>query len=107
MTQRFAADRMMGRLARMLRLMGYDTIYSPQLDPAGLAEAARREDRIILTQGETRQRFPQVPKIFSVGSKYPAEQLREAVKEFSLDPRAGLCTRCAVCNGAITGVVKE
>ncbi len=107
MTHRFAADRMVGRLARMLRLLGYDTIYLPKLDPAGLAEVARREDRIILTRGETRQRFPQPCKIFRVESEYPPEQLREVVEEFSLDPRSGLWTRCTVCNGSITSVAKE
>ena len=39
--KRFAADRMLGRLARMLRLLGYDTLYLPKLDPAALAEIAR------------------------------------------------------------------
>jgi len=104
---RFAADRMIGGLARMLRLLGYDTIYSPRLDPAGLAEIARLEDRIILTRGETSQRFPHTSKIYSVQSEYPTEQLREVVEEFSLDPRSGLWTRCTVCNGDITGVAKE
>jgi uncharacterized protein len=106
-TPRFAADRMVGRLARMLRLLGYDTIYLPKLDPAGLAETAQREDRIILTRGETRQRFPAASKIFCVESEYPPEQLREVVEEFSLDPRSGLWTRCTMCNGAITSVRKE
>jgi uncharacterized protein len=104
---RFAADRMVGRLARMLRLLGYDTLYLPKLDPAGLAEAARREDRVILTRGETRQRFPAASKIFCVESEYPPEQLREVVEKFSLDPRSGLWTRCTVCNCEIASVPKE
>jgi uncharacterized protein with PIN domain len=104
---RFAADRMVGRLARMLRLVGYDTIYLPALDPAGLAEVARREERIILTRGETSRRFPHAPKIFRVESEYPPEQFREVVQQFSLDPRSGLWTRCTVCNGAIAPVAKE
>lgn len=107
MTHRFVADRMIGRLARMLRLLGYDTLYLPQLDPAGLAEVARRENRIILTRGETHQRFPHAPNIFCVRSEYPPEQLREVVEEFALDPRSGLWTRCTVCNSAIASVPKE
>jgi len=98
---------MIGRLARMLRLLGYDTIYLPKLDPAGLAEIARREDRIVLTRGEIRQRFPPAANVFRVESEYPAEQLREVVEEFSLDPRSGLWTRCTMCNGVIASVPKE
>ena len=93
MGHRFAADRMIGRLARMLRLLGYDTIYLPKLGPAGLAEIARREERIILTRGEIRQRFPRTAKAFRVESEYPPEQLKEVVEEFSLDPKSGLWTR--------------
>ena len=104
---RFVADRMIGRLARMLRLLGYDTLYQPELKPAALAELAQREDRIILTRGDTRLRFPGATNVFSVKSEYPAEQLREVVAQFSLDPKSGLWTRCTVCNGCISPVEKE
>jgi uncharacterized protein with PIN domain len=103
----FVADRMIGRLARMLRLLGYDTFYQPELKPAGLAELALREDRIILTRGDTRLRFPGASNVFSVKSEHPPEQLREVVAEFSLDPQSGLWTRCTVCNGRISPAVKE
>ena len=88
----------------MLRLLGYDTHYSQTMEPAALAEIAEREDRIILTRGETRLRFPHAPKLFSVKSEDPAEQLREVVEAFSLDPRSGIWTRCTVCNGEIASV---
>ena len=104
---RFVADRMIGRLARMLRLLGYDTVYQPDLNPAGLAELAGREGRIILTRGETRLRFPGAPNVFSVSSENPPGQLREVVAEFSLDAKTGLWTRCTVCNGRISPVAKE
>jgi uncharacterized protein len=104
---RFIADRMIGRLARMLRLLGYDTLYQPELKPAGLAELALRGDRIILTRGDTRLRFPGATHVFSVTSQHPSEQLREVIAQFSLDPKSGLWTRCTVCNGAISPVAKE
>jgi uncharacterized protein with PIN domain len=104
---RFVADRMIGRLARMLRLLGYDTLYQPELKPAEIAELALSEDRTILTRGDTSKRFPGVDKIFSVSSELPAEQLREVIAEFSLDPKSGLWTRCTVCNGNISPVEKE
>jgi uncharacterized protein with PIN domain len=104
---RFVADRMIGRLARMLRLLGYDTAYQPELKPAGLAELAWREGRIILTRGDTRLRFPGAINVFSIRSEYPPEQLREVVAEFSLDAKSGLWTRCTVCNGVISPAAKE
>jgi uncharacterized protein with PIN domain len=104
---RFVADRMIGRLARMLRLLGYDTVYLPESKPAELAEIARRENRTILTRGDTRLRFRGVTNVFSVRSEYPPEQLREVVAEFSLNPKSGLWTRCTVCNGRISPAEKE
>jgi len=98
---------MIGRLARMLRLLGYDTVYQPELVPVDLVELARHEDRIILTRGDTRLRFPAGTNLFSIRSEYPPEQLREVVAEFSLDPRSGLWTRCTACNGDISPVAKE
>lgn len=91
----------------MLRLLGYDTLYHPELKPAGLIELARREDRTILTRGDTRLRFPGATDVFSIRSEYPPEQLREVVVEFSLDVKSGLWTRCTICNGIIVPAAKE
>lgn len=98
---------MIGRLARMLRLLGYDTLYLPELKPSALAEIADHDDRIILTRGETRLRFRGASNVFSVKSESPPEQLREVVARFSLDTKSDLWTRCTVCNGSISRVPKE
>ncbi|MBI1993814.1 MAG: hypothetical protein HYS67_05255, partial [Deltaproteobacteria bacterium] len=47
---KFAADRMLGRLARWLRVIGQDVAYGPHLSGYGLIRAARREGRLILTR---------------------------------------------------------
>lgn len=103
---RFSADRMLGRLARMLRLLGYDTLYRDDATPAQLLEAARAGGRTILTRGETARRFPGVNKILSLKSEYPAEQLGEVVMRLELDARSGLWTRCTLCNASISRVEK-
>jgi len=103
---RFVADRMLGRLARMLRLLGYDTEYSPQMTTAQLQEIARRGQRVVLTRGQPQKRFPNLYNVFSVQSENVAEQLREVVQRFKLDVRAGLWTRCTLCNGPIESIDK-
>ena len=103
----FVADRMLGRLARMLRLLGYDTLYSSTTTLAQLQEMARRGDRIILTRGDVRKRFPALPNIYSVKSDSPPEQLRDAVAHFGLETRAGLWTRCTLCNALIQKVESD
>ncbi len=103
---RFAADRMLGRLARMLRLLGYDTLYSPETTTAQLGEMARRGERVVLTRGVIEKRFPEVANVFRVGSEYAPEQLREVVEQFRLDTRAALWTRCTLCNATIERIDK-
>jgi uncharacterized protein with PIN domain len=98
---KFAADRMLGRLARLLRLLGYDTLYAPQTSVAELREIARAGERLVLTRGEISARFAGLENVFSLQSDYPPEQLREVVERFHLATRAGLWTRCTLCNGPI------
>jgi uncharacterized protein len=102
----FAADRMLGRLAKMLRLLGYDTLYLRDMTVARLLEIAGEAGRVVLTRGQTEKRFPGVGKVYSVRSEYPAGQLREVVRRFELDTKSGLWTRCTLCNGEIEPVEK-
>jgi hypothetical protein len=103
---RFAVDRMLGRLARMLRLLGYDTLYANDMTAAQLLAAGRSGERVVLTRGETAQRFPHLDKVLSLKSEYLPEQLREVVERLGLDTRSGLWTRCTLCNASIERVEK-
>jgi len=103
---RFAADRMLGRLARMLRLLGYDTLYDAAVTPGELEGVARQSGCIILTRGAAPKRFPNVSTVFSVQSDNAPQQLREVVRRFELDTHHGLWSRCTLCNGTIEAVEK-
>ena len=103
---RFVADRMLGRLARMLRLLGYDTYYANDATAAQLLAMGRSGARVILTRGETAQRFPHLDKVLSLKSEYPPQQLREVVERLALDTRSGLWSRCTLCNAPIERVEK-
>ena len=47
---RFVADKMLGRLARWLRIIGQDVSYGLHLSGYELIRSARRESRLILTR---------------------------------------------------------
>ena len=94
---RFAADRMLGRLARWLRVLGVDVIYGRHLSGYGLIHAARQENRLILTR-DRRLKQKQPPKYILVESDRYAEQLRQVIRECGLKVGAALFTRCLECN---------
>ncbi len=96
---RFAADRMLGRLTKWLRIIGQDVIYGPHLSGRGLIRAARAEDRIILTRNRRLKQSQPPPFVFIQSDDY-REQLRQVVKEFGLKPQR-FFTRCLECNAEL------
>ena len=49
-TLRFVADSMLGKLARWLRMLGQDVMYSTELNDSALIEVAKKENRVLLTK---------------------------------------------------------
>jgi uncharacterized protein with PIN domain len=104
---KFAADRMLGRLAKWLRVIGQDVIYGPHLSGHGLIRAARNEDRLILTRDRGLKNKQPPPYIF-IASDHYQEQLRQVVTECRLSIGAGdLFSRCLQCNSALQARAKE
>jgi uncharacterized protein len=96
---RFAADVMLGRLAKWLRVLGQDVIYGRHLSGAGLIHAARRENRIILTRDRGLRTGPQ-NSLFIQSDNF-REQLRQVVSTFHLIVGDDLFKRCLICNSSL------
>jgi uncharacterized protein with PIN domain len=103
-TVRFAVDRMLGRLARWLRLIGQDAAYGPTGGP--LVRLARSEGRTILTRDRTLLRHPNVQLIF-ISSDHFRQQLQQVIHTFHLDPYSGLFTRCTWCNRLVMPLTRD
>jgi uncharacterized protein len=102
----FVADKMLGRLARWLRVIGQDVAYGPQLSGAGLLRVARREGRLILTRDSAvAKRNP--PPFLMIQSDHFREQLKQVIQECGLDPVKDAFTRCLECNTALEPVAKR
>ena len=72
----FLVDRMLGRLAKWLRILGYDTAYLPQLSPQGLMREGRRQERIIITRDTRFFRLKDDPVFIFVHDDHFRKQLR-------------------------------
>jgi uncharacterized protein with PIN domain len=92
---KFAADRMLARLARWLRLLGADVLFDPSLGGDKLLARARAERRVTLTRDK---RLRTAPDAFYLEDNLFRDQLRAVLARFPFDPRRGAFTRCSHCN---------
>ena len=94
------ADAMLGKLARWLRVLGYDTHYL-QADDAEIANLARVESRVLLTRdrGLAHRRGLNVVLI---ASQTLSEQVEEVVA--AVGPPPAESPRCMVCNGVLAPI---
>jgi len=92
---------MLGRLARWLRTLGYDTAYDPAIDDPALVDWARQEDRILLTRDRPLLVELRPDRALLILADRPLEQLRQVVTELGLGPPGELFTRCLVCNAEL------
>lgn len=103
---RFACDVMLGRTAKWLRLLGFDTCYDNKAADDDLKALCLKENRILLTKDvELHGRMP-VGTSRRVEAVTPRQQLEELVSAFRLE-RFTLPPRCSACNGELAAIAKE
>jgi uncharacterized protein with PIN domain/sulfur carrier protein ThiS len=103
----FVADVHLRRLARFLRLLGFDTLHSNDLRDAELVAISAGEGRILLTRDRQLLKHGRVKHGYWVRSTDPVEQAREVVRRFDLAERVKPFSRCPTCNGRLGAVEKE
>lgn len=103
----FAADRSLGRLAKWLRLMGFDTIYESDVSIDWFYDNLD-EMRVLLTRTEKiRSRFSGRRLVF-IESNDLFEQLAQVIAELVISPEdIHPFSRCIECNESIVDVDKE
>ena len=99
----------MGKLAKWLRTLGYDTLFSQDIEDTELVSTALKEERIILSRDQELKRFKSAEKnLFLLSSNQPLEQLKEVLKKFNLkSDEKNHFTRCIVCNTLLVPVTKK
>ena len=107
---RFVADGHLGKLARNLRLLGFDTIYEVGANDRRLLEIMIAEDRAVLTRDRRLLMHSVVRHGFCPRSSDPEAQTAEVLRRFgSFDSPGAVApfTRCLECNGLLKSVPKE
>lgn len=104
---KFIADDMLGKLAKRMRILGFDTAYPGSSADSLLLRTSREQDRIILTR-DTGLVKVRGARAFLIHSKKLKEQLREVLQGLKLmiAPEK-MFSRCALCNGELKKTDKE
>lgn len=105
---KFLVDRMLGKLAKGLRILGYDAAYYRGEDPNEFFRLARQEKRVILTRNT--RLVPKQPedRVVRVTVDQPVLQLKELIRTgwVCLNEEI-LFSRCLLCNALIEEIPRE
>ena len=104
---KFILDVHLGKLARYLRMIGFDTLYENNYEDSKIVKIAKDEKRIILTRDVELLKIKTITHGYWVRSKDPVKQLNEIVLRFDLFSNIKTFYRCITCNGIIKKTTKE
>ncbi|MEN8259598.1 MAG: Mut7-C RNAse domain-containing protein [Pseudomonadota bacterium] len=103
----FVLDVHLGKLTKLLRLLGFDAKYRNDFHDAEIVDISVRENRIILTRDRRLLYAKVITHGYWLRSMDPEEQLREVIRRFDLTAHIRPFHRCLMCNGRISQVAKE
>ena len=98
---KFIVDANVGKLARWLRMLGYDTIFMSDIDDGVFVDIGLKEERVLLTKDtQIMLRRPVTSgkvRALLTSEDDPKEQMRQVITEMKLD-REREFTLCLECN---------
>ena len=103
----FVVDVNVGKLALLLRMLGFDTLYGNEMRNGKLAEIASAQNRILLTRDISLLKRKIIMHGYLLQNQDPIRQVIEVVRLYDLGNRMKPMTRCMPCNGLLVPVSKE
>ena len=108
---RFIVDFNVGKLARWLRMMGYDATLFTSDDDSQMVIAALRQERVILTRDTQIMKMGAVAsgriRALFIESEEPEHQIRQVIDNLHLDCQFKPFTICLKCNQALIKATRE
>ena len=104
---KFILSKELGKLARWLRILGFDAVYFNQDNTAGLLLLALREQRLIITKNKSLYDTVSAKSVY-IKEEELSRQLKKVVDSLSLKiEEEKMFSRCAVCNQILEPVAKK
>jgi uncharacterized protein len=107
---KFLADGMLGKLARWLRILGNDVIYSVESDDSELLELAKKDERVLLTKDLElyKRAIGRGLDYYYVDGKTEPDRIAEVAKRYSLPLVIDMDkSHCPICNTKLAAASKE
>lgn len=108
---KFIADNNVGKLAKWLRIMGYDTVFFEGSEDSRMVAKALAEGRVILTRDTEIMKRRVVTsgrlKTVLINSDEPEPQIRQVISTLNLDCQFRPFTLCLECNRALVEKNKD
>jgi len=104
---KFILTKELGRLAKWLRILGFDTFYFKEEKPSSLIIQALREQRIILSRNQHLPKSKGV-KIILIKNEKLKDQISEVLEKLKIKPdEEKMFSRCIICNEELITLEKE
>ena len=104
---KFIVDFMLGRLAKWLRILGYDTIYADKSFKENIILKSLTDNRVLITRN-SRLSEKRAWKLVLIKSDKFLEQAAQVVKELKLTiSEKNFFSRCTFCNTELTNVTEK
>lgn len=104
---RFVADVMLGRLAKWLRIAGFDVLYSNRYADDELVAISRQEGRILLSRDTRLLVRKTVDRFIFLESERVMGQLAQVFQVTDAHQLPGFLTRCLSCNDLLQEVPRD
>jgi len=110
-TLRFIVDSNVGKLAKWLRMLGYDAVFFDGEDDAYMIDRALKEGRVILPRDTQVMKRGVITsgrlKAILIESDQPEPQVRQVIDTLHIDSQSRLFTVCLECNNPLEERSKE
>lgn len=106
-TPKFVVDANLGRLARYLRLLGFDCLYRNNYSDVMVATISNEDERIVLTRDRSLLKRKIITYGYFVRTTTPKIQVKEVLKRFNLFQLMAPFVQCTRCNGKLEKTEKQ
>lgn len=104
---KFVVDCMLGKLAKWLKILGFDALFFPVVEDEKLLDLALAERRMLLTRDTRLLEKARFIQTLFIESEHWRDQVRQVLEAFNLRAMADPFSRCIDCNIRLKDLPKE